>query len=169
MPRLYARRGSSLGDRLTLRTDRSAGVNGCWPFIGTRSRDGYGNFWFDGKLKGAHVWTLIEASGQDLSATMMALHSCDNPSCCNPAHLRWGSAVENMRDMFARGRAVVPFGESHRRAKLTDAQVLDIRSRHGETLHQLAAEFGVTFGLISQIRNGRIWRHLLPNTERQSA
>lgn len=27
-----------------------------------------------------------------------ALHSCDNPPCCNPRHLRWGTNAENVRD-----------------------------------------------------------------------
>ncbi len=109
----------------------------------------------------AHVWALIEATGEDRSGELLGLHSCDNPPCCNPAHLRWGTPSDNMRDMHERGR------HTKRGHKLTDAQVIDIRSRHGQTLHQLADEFGVSFGLISQIRTGRIWRHLIP--ERHSA
>lgn len=33
-----------------------------------------------------------------------ALHSCDNPSCCNPEHLRWGSNLNNAQDREAHGR-----------------------------------------------------------------
>lgn len=32
------------------------------------------------------------------------LHSCDQPSCVNPSHLRWGSNRENVKDMIDRGR-----------------------------------------------------------------
>lgn len=153
---MYAPRGSSVADRLTLRTDRSAGPDGCWPFIGTSDNDGYGLMEIAGVRKGAHVWALIEASGEDRSAADFSLHSCDNPPCCNPKHLRWGTGSDNMRDMHERGR------HTKRGHKLTDAQVLDIRARQRQTLKAIAAEFGVSFALIHQIRKGTIWQRLLP-------
>lgn len=156
MPKHFTPRGTPTAQRLEAMTDRSAGPEGCWPFIGSRSRDGYGRLSVDGALRSAHVVALIDATGEDHRLTKLALHSCDNPPCCNPAHLRWGTPSDNMRDMYDRGR------HTKRGHKLTDADVLAIRARGGETLHALAAEFGVSFGLIHQIRRGVIWRHLLP-------
>ena len=54
-------------------------------------------------------------------------------------------------------------GENHGRAKLTDAQVIEIRARYkGQWGSQtkLAKEYGVSQGLISQIVRGGIWMHL---------
>lgn len=54
-------------------------------------------------------------------------------------------------------------GQVNGRAKLTDAKVIDIRTRYaagGVTLASLAAEFGVSFGLISHIVNRKTWKHI---------
>ena len=34
------------------------------------------------------------------------MHLCDNPPCCNPAHLRVGTHGDNMQWMHNQGRAV---------------------------------------------------------------
>jgi hypothetical protein len=44
-------------------------------------------------------------SGVDVK-DLFVLHSCDNPPCCNPNHLRTGTAKDNSRDMVERGRLV---------------------------------------------------------------
>ena len=35
---------------------------------------------------------------------MIGRHICNNPPCCNPEHLEWGSASDNMKDRVASGR-----------------------------------------------------------------
>jgi hypothetical protein len=100
------------------------------------------------------------------------MHSCDNPSCVNPAHLRLGTQALNTKDMDAkkRRRTVTTYanlgpvrrGESHGRAKLTAEQVLDIRRRHqaGETFSAMAREFGVNKSSIRKAVIGKAWRCL---------
>lgn len=41
------------------------------------------------------------------------MHTCDNPPCCNPAHLRLGTIADNTADMVAKGRQARTSGEAH--------------------------------------------------------
>lgn len=74
----------------------------CWPYQGTRVRSGYGVIYFEGKNRGAHRFAFYLANGEWPEPE--CLHSCDNPPCCNPAHLRAGTHAENMQESAARGR-----------------------------------------------------------------
>lgn len=80
-----------------------------------------------------------------------ALHSCDNPKCVNPAHLRWGTRQENIDDMVSRGR--------HRQSvprKLNDAQVAAIRG--GMNWRQACNEFGISRATFYNCRSGEFYR-----------
>jgi hypothetical protein len=68
-----------------------------------------------------------------------------------------------MDDMAAKGRRVVARGEDQGRATLTSSNVIEIRAKYaagGTTLKGLAAQFGVSFGLIGHIINRRLWKHI---------
>ena len=82
------------------RVDRSAGPGACWPWTGPRHSAGYGLF----RRQYAHRLALESALGRPLGSGMEACHSCDNPPCCNPAHLFEGTHQDNVRDMAAKGR-----------------------------------------------------------------
>ena len=76
-----------------------------WPFA--RHERGYGQIEFDGRQH--RVARLVcEFTYGPPPAGFHALHSCDNPPCCNWRHLRWGTPVENMQDAAERGRLVLP-------------------------------------------------------------
>jgi hypothetical protein len=53
----------------------------------------------------AHRRALELATGQSIPAGQLVRHSCDNPPCCNPAHLSTGTHADNAADMVARGRS----------------------------------------------------------------
>ena len=85
------------------------------------------------------------------------LHRCDNPPCVRPEHLFIGTDGDNVKDRQGKGRTA--HGETHYMAKLSDADVADIRSRYGP-LHRhlgngkrLAEEYGVSKSTISVIVN----------------
>lgn len=143
--------------RVLSRIQRGA-PDDCWLWPdGAWQRDGYGAFMREGKeCRVTHL--VLECDGRPLQLGEDALHTCDTPACCNPRHLYAGRDLDNVRDMHDRGRARWRNGEAHAQAKLTDAQVEDIRRRYragGVLQRELAAEYGVRQSLISMIVNGR--------------
>jgi DNA-binding CsgD family transcriptional regulator len=88
---------------------------------------------------------------------IQARHKCDNPPCCNPAHLEPGTAQDNADDQTKRGRR--PCGEQRPDAKLTDAEVLAIR-RDPRPYRVIAENYGVCRGLIGSVKDGKKWAHL---------
>src|SRR4051812_22074657 len=75
----------------------------CWLWTAYRDAAGYGRFGLAGKVQKAHRVSYELAVGP-IPAGAHVLHSCDNPPCVNPDHLRVGSRIDNMRDKFMRGR-----------------------------------------------------------------
>ena len=71
--------------------------------MASRDAAGYGTFGFDGKVRKAHRVAYILTFGE-IPEGHHILHSCDNPACVNPAHLRPGTRADNMQDALKRGR-----------------------------------------------------------------
>lgn len=146
-------------DRFNEKVERR-GREECWPWLGSCS-GGYGYIRHDGRtIKATHV--ALDFEGIVVPRGSCVLHSCDNPPCCNPRHLRVGTQLENIAERHARGRNGRCPGEAHGRAKLTADDVARIREMRlqGVTLVALAVKFGVSFSLIASIAKRRIWRHL---------
>lgn len=92
-------------------------VGDCWEFNGTLDPSGYGRIYTGGRYLAAHrvAWALTNGPIED--PTLCVCHRCDNPLCCNPAHLFLGTRLENNRDRHAKGRTVMPDpGEARGRA-----------------------------------------------------
>lgn len=131
---------------------RTNDENDCWPWTGY-SDDGYGLFFWNGRMVGAHELALTFTTGERRAPSLDTCHSCNNPICCNPNHLRFDTRASNVADMVAAGRA--------RRGKFSDDVIVTIRERyaHGASQARLATDYGVTGGLISQIVRGLRYRH----------
>lgn len=140
----------------------------CWEWIASKDPHGYGQIRTGGPgggpLRQAHRVS-YELHNGPIPAGLLVRHTCDNPGCVNPDHLRLGTQADNVQDMIDRGRARggPPRGERNASSKLTEAQVVDIRNRYatGEVLQiELTKEFGVSQATISEIVRRRIWRHI---------
>ena len=84
-----------------------AGVADCWLWTGQKNNQGYGRFdvWNNGKRTRllSHRVAVTLANNAEIGQRIL-LHSCDNPPCCNPAHLRAGTQTDNMRDAAIKNR-----------------------------------------------------------------
>jgi len=141
----------------------------CWPWLGG-TRNGYGAFSLGTRAERKTVKAnrvaafLIHGIPEDPKAE--ALHTCDNPPCCNGFHLFWGTQSLNMWDAAAKGRHSAQVhpetrqGERHARAKLVEADIVVIRSS-SLTQYELSLVYGVALSTIGHIRTNRTWRHLL--------
>lgn len=150
----------TLVERFWQRVDRSGGPDACWPWTGYLDKGGYGQVRVNGKKELTHR-VAFELIFGELPDDIFACHTCDNPSCCNPAHLFAGTALANARDMVNKGRST--HGEHNPKAKLSPDQVREIRARYaagGIGLKKLAAMYGVHFYTISLIVNHKIWKDI---------
>jgi len=128
---------------------------GCIEWEGAKSL-GYGIVRRHGTNLRVHRLTLERALGRPLKDGMHALHSCNNPPCCNPEHLREGTNQENVDDKLRSDRQ--PRGETNGKAKLTLEQVEEIRQNSsGLSQYQLADLYGVKRPCIAKIQRGKTW------------
>lgn len=130
--------------------------NGCREWTGCRSVQGYGFVRINGKNIKTHRVSFEHSVGCPIRDGMFILHSCNNPPCCNPDHLREGTHQDNMDDKLNSGRQ--PRGEANGRAKLTQQDVDEIRANPNKlTQYQLADLYGVKRPCIAKIQRGKIW------------
>jgi len=136
----------------------------CWEWQGALNTAGYGVMSSHGRTLTAHRIACYWLHGPAPSEKPCALHSCHNPKCCNPKHLRWGSHEENMQEKVTAGRAnfLGPRGSLSGHTSLTEQDVLSIRSRvaKGEKQADLARGFKITRGSMSSIITRRTWKHV---------
>lgn len=97
-------KGMSLKDRVEANTVKH-GPNDCWEWaLSTTNR--YTNVYNPdtGRTTTASRAVLLAYVGEPPTPKHHAMHSCDNPKCVNPAHLKWGTPSENTQDKIAKGR-----------------------------------------------------------------
>jgi hypothetical protein len=83
-------------------------TNECWEWNGGRNKDGYGIFYASKRDKWlAHRLAMAVNLGLN-PGRICVLHKCDNPPCCNPAHLFLGTRGDNVADCWAKGRRIHP-------------------------------------------------------------
>jgi hypothetical protein len=129
-------------------------TDSCWLWTGNKLKGGYGLFNAD-KTRLAHrvAWFYEHKT----YPTGVLRHTCDTPSCVNPAHLLDGTQQDNMNDMRAKGRARAPKGEANRQAKFTNQRVKELREEYAKgqiSTAEMARREGMNQGCIWRMLKG---------------
>lgn len=142
------------------------GPNGdCWEWTGRRNVQGYGAVtWPEAgttksKLTSTHRISFLICNGP--LEGFQVCHTCDNPSCVNPAHLFRGTMKDNMEDKMKKGRQAK--AERVAKAQLTNNQVKEIKIRRllRESPSKIATEFQVSRNTIHKILYGVTWNSVV--------
>ena len=131
----------------------------CWDWKAGLFTTGYGKFGLRGKTVQSHrvAYSLVKGL---IPIGEVVRHTCDNRKCVNPDHLITGTAKDNVQDAIDRGR--FPRGSSSGNSKLTEMDVLEIRSqvRNGTPDSEIADAYGISVNNLWFIKTGATWKHV---------
>jgi hypothetical protein len=153
----------ALFDRIMARCRAELGPIGtpCMLWQGHRDKWGYGRASVYGKMAFTHR-ALYTAVHGPIESSVLVLHNCDVPNCCNIKHLRIGTHADNMQDRSKRRRTAS--GEKQGSAKLTTQQVCEMRLIYetSNVSHKtLASIYGIGTSQVQRILTGQKWAHAI--------
>ena len=140
--------------------------NDCWECISHFGSNSYPKVHVKGKQWKISRWSYTNYYKKEIKEGMDILHSCDNPSCINPFHLREGTDADNAQDRVDRNRTSTLRGEDSLKSKLKEEQVNEIMNDSILSVKKLAKKYNVSISAIYQIKNNRTWNHLEKNIDK---
>lgn len=144
------------------------GPDECWEWLRSTNKRGYGKVTIGGKDYRAHRLAYEYAIGP-IPTGLHVCHSCDNPPCCNPAHLWLGTDRDNVLDMWRKGRQsnnvhhMKPVhGEESPTAILRNEDVITIRrlASDGVPKSVIARMIGASRTQVGRIVRRESWKHI---------
>jgi len=132
----------------------------CWLWLGKLNQWGYGRFYKNGFTAMAHRVAYELTTNKNIDG-LIAMHTCDNPACCNPNHLVMGTHADNQKDKYKKNRQAK--GEMMGSSILTNEQVIEARKKykpHKITYQMLANEYGVCKDTMQKAIRKINWKHL---------
>lgn len=136
------------------------GPDECWEWQGYCNKKGYGMIKDEENKADRTHRVALRLSGVNVGFGDVVMHSCDNPPCCNPAHLSVGTIEDNTLDMVNKSRHRGAKGERNYNSKLTKEQVAEIRLKYSDrktSTEKIAKLYGVSQPMISYILIGKNW------------
>jgi hypothetical protein len=157
-PRMKVRtRGLPFHEKVKARTVADE-ATGCWVWQGGCC-NGYGSLRRGPEGKPVYCHRLMyEHAYGPIPAGWVVMHTCDNPRCVNPDHLRAGTQRDNVIDMHQKGRGG--------RSVLGAEEVQEIRRLHasGVGIDRLSSMYDIGSFTVQSVLSGRTWSWLPPES-----
>ena len=133
--------------------------SGCWEWVGSKLKDGYGHFHVNRVGIPAHRYSYKFYKGEIPDGCVIR-HTCDNPSCVNPDHLQVGTQKENYDDSKMKGRH--SHGEAHGNSVYSEQQIRKVMQLIADGIKPkvVSDKTGVALSTVYDIKGGRSWQHL---------
>ena len=131
--------------------------DGCWYWTGPMQTSGYGRMWLNSREDGAHRISYKLFRGE-VTKGLFVCHSCYNRLCVNPDHLWLGTADDNNKDAKRKFRSA--FGSRNGMSKLSEAEVIEMRSTIKRLCKDMALKYNVSIKSVRLIVQGQRWAHL---------
>lgn len=125
-------------------------TDSCWLWTGSMDKDGYGIFTIKQKKLPAHRASYILHVGE-IPHGLYTLHTCHNPSCVNPHHLKVGTQKDNIQDQIDIGTNV---GKARLNAKITIEDLIYVQQSN-KPAKELAVELNIPISSINNARRNR--------------
>ncbi len=113
-----------------------------------------------GKQRKVWIHRLVYAQAHNITVddiTGVIMHTCDNPRCINPLHLRLGTQLDNIADMMSKGRQAR--GTMKPNAKLNEQLAMTVYYATGKHI-DIAKQFGISKASVGDIKSRRTWKHI---------
>lgn len=135
------------------------GPDECWHWTAFKNDQGYGKLSVGNRpVKATHLVLIFTGSPRPEYPNNCALHSCDTPSCCNPAHLRWGSKSENYWEAVDRG-LLIQNKKSEKMGRLTAENVAGIKLSD-KSAATLSRELNIPYMTVYNVKRGCNWAYI---------
>lgn len=138
----------------------------CWEWTGWKNEKGYGRLRYKGKHWFAHRASYAIAYNKVFEPLEIVMHICNNPKCCNPAHLKLGTVLENNQQKIAENRHNIGKRKKRKNLKPEEVLLIKLRLKMGHGTSNLSFDFKISEQCIRNIKNGVTWKELkIPKKE----
>lgn len=136
----------------------------CWDWEFGVTAGGYGQMAYKCKKYASHRLSWSYYNDKSIPKGCVIMHTCDNPKCVNPSHLKLGTQKDNVADMMAKGRFkdYNKKGSNNPQSVVNPDHVIDIYTSNG-THKAISEKYGYKLSTVANIRIGRGWTHITNN------